>query len=134
MKTLLTTLFLAIMAIAAQDNTGTTSAILEERDWKMTELEGQPLPEGLKRIPQLRFSKGKVSGNSGCNQIFGGYQAQDGRLKFGMLGGTLMACAPPDVEASTKKALGKVARYNLVKGQLSLLDAQGKVLARFVAL
>ncbi len=133
MKTLLTTLFLAITAIAAQDSTAPSAVALEERDWKMTELDGKPLPAGLKRIPQLRFSKGKVSGNSGCNQIFGGYQAQDGRLKFGMLGGTLMACAPPDVEEPTRKALGKVARYQVAKSQLALLDAEGKVLARFVA-
>ena len=36
-----------------------------------------------------------ASGFSGCNRYMGSYALKDGKLSFGPLGGTRMACATP---------------------------------------
>lgn len=116
------------MALAANAH-----APLENRDWKLQELNGQQLPAGLRLIPELRFAKGQVTGNSGCNRLFASYAAADGELKFGMFGVTRMACAPPEVEEAVLKALGQVTRYQCSGQRLALLTKDGKVVFRFVA-
>ena len=50
--------------------------------------EGEPV--------ELTFGEdGSVSGGSGCNSIFGTATFEDGRVSFGALGQTMMACAEP---------------------------------------
>lgn len=124
-------LLLVLALIAAQDSTHTPK--LEDRDWELRSLGGKPLPEKLRTIPTLRFVKGRVTGNSGCNRVFGSYEVKGKSFKFGMMGGTRMACAPPDIERPTLEMLGKVARYRLSAEGLEFLTAEGQFLARFVA-
>ena len=119
---------LALLALASDH-----PAPLENRDWKLQELNGQQLPAGLRLIPELRFAKGQVTGNSGCNRLFASYEAAGGALKFGMFGVTRMACAPPQVEEPVLKALGQVTRYQCSGRRLDLLTKDGKVGLRFVA-
>ena len=124
----ITTLFLlALTAFAAQDSS------FEDRDWKLTELNGAKLPDGVKVIPHMKFAQGRVTGNAGCNQFFGSYQAHGSALKVEKIGATMMACAPPDVEQPTLKALAAVERYQLVKETLELLNQDGKIVLRLVA-
>jgi heat shock protein HslJ len=51
-----------------------------------------------------------ASGFSGCNRYMGTYALKDGKLSFGTLGGTRMACATPggQVEAAYLDALGHI--------------------------
>ena len=44
----------------------------------------------------LRFEGGRASGSAGCNSFSGSYQASEGRLEFGPLATTRMACRPAD--------------------------------------
>ncbi len=140
MMTFLAPFMLVLVAFAAQDTTppqsdtkGKKALMLEEQDWKLRELNEQKLPEGLRLVPELRFSKGRISGNSGCNRMFAAYERSGDFLKFGMMGSTMMACADPNIEQPTLKALGKVAQYRVSEKGLELLSKDKKVLAWFVA-
>ena len=125
---LITSLFLlALTAFAAQDSS------FEDKDWKLTELNGAKLPDGVKVIPHMKFAKGRVTGNAGCNQFFASYEAHGAALKVEKIGATMMACAPPEIEQPTLKALAAVERYQVVKDALELLNHDGKIVLRFVA-
>ncbi len=120
-------LTLALAVFAAQDNI----PAFEVHEWKLTELNGAKLPEGVKIIPTMQFIKGRVSGNAGCNRFFASYKADGDLLKIEKIGSTMMACAPPVVEQPFLKALGATERYRVVKDELELLGKDGKVIARF---
>jgi heat shock protein HslJ len=134
LKTLCGSLLPALLIAAAQDQTPGKApdqvAAFEERDWTLTELDGAKLPDGLRTIPRMRFSKGKVSGNGGCNHFFGSYTANGDALKIEKIGSTMMACAPPVIEQPTLKALSATVRYRVAKDRLELLGKDGKVVAR----
>ncbi|CAN7248523.1 META domain-containing protein [Paraburkholderia sp. 22099] len=53
-----------------------------------------------------------VSGFSGCNRYMGSYALKDGKLSFGTLGGTRMACATPggQIESAYLNALTHIER------------------------
>ena len=75
----------------------------------------------------------RVAGDSGCNRYFGDYEASGQSLKFGMLAGTLRACAEAlmDQETRFQKAMGQVHSWRVNEhGLLELLDADGNVLIR----
>ncbi|MGF6768794.1 heat shock protein HslJ [Paraburkholderia sp. GAS199] len=53
-----------------------------------------------------------ASGFSGCNRYMGSYMLKDGKLSFGTLGGTRMACATPggQIEGAYLNALNHIDR------------------------
>jgi len=53
-----------------------------------------------------------ASGFSGCNRYMGSYTLKDGKLSFGTLGGTRMACATPggQIESTYLNALTHIQR------------------------
>ncbi len=112
---------------------------LEGTYWRLTELDGAPVPPGGK--PQARevhlvfgADPKRVTGADGCNGMVGGYEIDETRLKFDKLAGTMMAC--PDIgsrDRQFREALGKATGYRMLGPELQLRDAEGKLLARFVA-
>jgi len=78
----------------------------------------------------LKFgTDGNVSGNAGCNQYSGAYQAEGQALKVGPLVNTSMACASPAgvMEQETKylAALQNAATYVIEGNTLTIRDAGG---------
>jgi heat shock protein HslJ len=78
----------------------------------------------------LKFgADGQVSGNAGCNQYGGAYQAEGANLKVGPLVNTSMACASPEgvMEQETKylAALQNAATYVIEGNTLTIRDAGG---------
>jgi heat shock protein HslJ len=79
--------------------------LLDDTQWELTrwtEANGQPrdLPHGAQSGGQpltLDFStqtgRRRVSGYAGCNRFAGTYDLKDGKVTFGPLAGTRMACA-----------------------------------------
>jgi heat shock protein HslJ len=70
-----------------------------------------------------------AGGTGGCNRWAGGYELGDGKLSFGLIRTTMMAC--PDEPRSRQEqvfleALRNVAGYELADGRLRLLDAGGE--------
>ncbi|SAL43252.1 META domain-containing protein [Caballeronia humi] len=76
--------------------------LLDDTQWELTswaDASAQPrtIPHGDNGEPiTLNFSteggKRRVSGYSGCNRYMGTYDLKDGKLTFGPLAGTRMAC------------------------------------------
>ena len=113
---------------------------LEGTYWRLTELDGAPVPRGERpqeREAHLVFGADpkRVSGADGCNAMVGPYEIDENRVKFDKLAGTLMAC--PEVgnrDQQFRQALGKATGYRVLGPELQLRDADGGLLARFVAL
>jgi heat shock protein HslJ len=86
--------------------------------------------------PFVQFgSGGKLAGNAGCNNFFGGYEvAADGSIAIGPLGSTRMACPEPEMtqEMQFLDMLQGVKRFERDGTRLSLMDGSGTVLAELV--
>lgn len=111
-----------------------TDPRLEDRDWVLTELLGEPvsLPEDPP-APRLRFDGSTgISGSDGCNRLMGSYRLLErDRIEFGQLAGTLMACRDMTLPDRFRAMLGKVGDYAITDGELSLFKGRMAVLARF---
>ncbi len=95
---------------------------LEDREWTLVELRGQgvvALPE--LPLPSFRLASGEMTGFAGCNQIFGSYELDGGKLAFGPIGATRRAC--PDesnLEMRFLQALEATTAYTMTLGALEL--------------
>ena len=81
----------------------------------------------------MTFSvEGRVAGNSSCNQFIGTYELHTGSLEFSKLASTKKMCHPALMEQETRflAALQQVAKAQLVRGLLALLDANDEMLFR----
>ncbi len=110
--------------------------VLEDTNWVAVELMGVPVmaSEGhpAPNIALHSVDK-KMSGFSGCNSIFGGYEAAHEGLKFDPVGATRIACLGPNAEAEFLQALTSTVTYRIPANSLELLDKDGKVLGKFRA-
>lgn len=99
---------------------------LSGADWVLDGQTGQ-------RAAFLRFEAGRVSGLGGCNRFGSRYDLEGDRLTFSPPMATRMACAPDLMKAEQAffEMLAQVKRMTLSDDRLSLLDADGKVLATF---
>ena len=71
----------------------------------------------------ISFEDEQVSGSGGCNSYGGEYQVNGGRIEFGMLMATAMACADPAMmnqETMFMQFLGDAQRFELTDGQLQI--------------
>ncbi len=106
-----------------------TALSLDNTHWVLKSIDGQAVSS--KRLPELSFEAGRISGFSGCNRLFGNYAASnDGTLALGQLGATKMACmgSADALEKQVMAGLNHVGMYSLTHSQLSLMDARRKVL------
>jgi heat shock protein HslJ len=85
--------------------------------WKQADGSTRALPSTDQGEPitlTLSTAKGQrhASGFSGCNRFMGSYSLKDGKLSFGTLGGTRMACATPGgkIESAFLDALTHIDR------------------------
>jgi heat shock protein HslJ len=110
-------------------------AQLENKRWVLSELMGQAVtskPGQKAAFVQFDNENARVSGNSSCNNFFGGYELQEGnRISFGQLGSTMMACPDMSTEAKFLQVLQKVDNYAVKDDTLSLHKARMAPLARF---
>ena len=114
---------------------GAEAAGIEGIHWYLTEVGGSPVsPMADDKQPHIMLdpAEKKVTGFSGCNNFFGGYELDGFSLKFGPVGSTRMAC--PDLETgletSVFESLEKTRKWKKADDELLLLDGD-EVLARF---
>lgn len=117
-------------------NKNHSNMLLESKKWELSEFMGQPVEakEGGKKA-FITFSPvdGRMAGNDGCNNMMGSYELKEGgRISFGQMAGTLMAC--PDMTGTDefRAALERVDNYNVSDTLLTLNKARMAPLARFV--
>lgn len=93
--------------------------LLDNTDWQLSswKLSGGgtrdvPGGEPITLVLSTQSGQRRASGFSGCNRFMGTYMLKDGKLSFGPLAGTRMACATPGgkIEAAYLDALAHVER------------------------
>jgi heat shock protein HslJ len=100
-------------------------------DWTLTELAGQPAPNGYDNRPAtLRFENDSthVSGFLGCNRVQSTYSLSNDLLRFGGWAMTRMSC--PDgmeLERRVQVALDATRRFQITGTELVLLGESGPV-------
>lgn len=119
---------LIVVACSSGSATGTPSeppvAVDPNGEWQLVagSVDGQALtlpPD----VPVTLVVKGSgVSGRSGCNQYFGEFTLDNGRVTLGGLGGTEMACEEPlmTLEAAYLAGLAKVDSARMDGDSLAL--------------
>lgn len=81
---------------------------------------------------ELYVNEMRMSGNDGCNNIFGGLAIlDDTHLKFDMIASTLMACPDMTEPYQFTQTLDHVRKYKRVGLNLFLLDEEGTPLLKF---
>jgi heat shock protein HslJ len=116
---------------------GAAAVPLLDTHWRLVQLGGEMVdnPAGERDAHiVLTSASNAVTGNSGCNRIFGHYALENDMLKFDGLGGTKMACdTRMQLEQSFNNALMSVLRWKINGRTLELLDETGKPVATFEA-
>jgi heat shock protein HslJ len=110
----------------------------ELTSWKQADGTMRDLPHGDTGEPlslDLSTASGqrRASGFSGCNRFMGAYMLKDGKLSFGPLAGTRMACTTPGgkIEGAFLDALGHIDRTGVqmrAPQQLQLILENGDTL------
>lgn len=112
----------------------TVSVSSLDGEWNIIEVDGQHVTAaaGL-HAPFIGFNVGdmRIFGNSGCNRMMGTFTADSlipGKLQFGPIAGTRMACLDMTVEKSVLATLANVrfAKTVETEGRLALCDESGK--------
>lgn len=90
--------------------------------------------DGCELPPTITFENGKVNGNAGCNNFFGGYAEKGDELTFSKMGATMRLCGKAfmEVEGRFLAAL-EATRFAVREGDsMTLLDADKKPLIKLV--
>jgi heat shock protein HslJ len=111
---------------------------LEGTYWKLTELNGQPIPEPEQANKELHLmlksQDSTITAFAGCNGVGGNYELMAGnRIRFSRMISTMMACPALDTENAFKKVLETVDNYAIAGDMLSLNKAKMAPMARFKA-
>lgn len=110
-----------------------THAELVDTYWRLDTLGEEKItpPQDRKEAHMiLATAETRVHGNAGCNNFFGQYSTEDGKLSFSAMGSTMMACPEGmETEQAFLAALGNTVSYTIRGLFLSLYDADGAVLA-----
>lgn len=117
----------------------TTEAPLVGTRWVLESLAG-PGGETVPALPDrevtAEFSDGRLSGNGGCNNYFGGYTVDGANLSVGQVGSTMMACMPEAImqqESRYFANLQAAATYTITDGRLMISNAAGDVILTLAA-
>jgi heat shock protein HslJ len=108
----------------------TTLASLSGTSWVLVSYGrvGSQTPAASRIRTSLIFgADGQVSGSLGCNEFSGNYKVNDGKLDFGPLASTLMACPEPQMtqEGTAIQVLTGTARFTLDGSTLTIYDTSG---------
>lgn len=137
MKRMMTVMLVALVAAFASCKGGEDSvALLKSHEWQLKSFttDGTVVANPAE-LPVLTFSDStKMAGSAGCNRFFGTYTTADkGGIALVPGGITLMACPDLDFENRYMKALAEVKTYVVSKEELTLKNADGKVVIVYTA-
>lgn len=105
-------------------------ATLANTRWQLESLDGAA-PIGETALTLEFDAENGVSGFSGCNSYGGTYEASLGRILFGDLFSTLMACVDEALmqqEMAFLQALQNAVAYSLAEDRLTLTTSEGQTL------
>lgn len=126
-------------SVSATENLAMPDAPLVNTYWKLVELDGATVPPPPDRPDSAReahlvlHADGRLAGSDGCNRLMGRYALDGGKLSFGEIAATRMACAGLDgADARFQAALAAVQGWQ-VQGDTLALWADGRAVARLKA-
>jgi putative lipoprotein len=110
----------------------TMSADLAGSEWRPSFMRASELPAASHMVVQFN-PDGRITGNGGCNQFFGGYTIAGNHIKIGPLASTRKGC-PGLLLAETAlfATLEAANSFEQDGTTLVLFDAAGSKLAQFV--
>ncbi|WP_051231269.1 META domain-containing protein [Kaistia adipata] len=116
-----------------KDGLTTPAGALQGTEWRAQAIGGRPVLDTAPATLSVEAG-GRISGSAGCNRYFGTASVKDGIISVGPLGTTRMACMPDQMEQEKGflDAIAKTHGFQVDKGQLVLLDAEGKPLMQLV--
>jgi heat shock protein HslJ len=116
---------------------GAAAVPLLDTHWRLVQLGGELMdnPAGERDAHIVLVSANNaVTGDSGCNRLFGHYALENDMLKFDGVGGTKMFCeARMALEQSLTNALMSTLSWKITGRALELRDETGKAVATFEA-
>src|SRR6188768_2174149 len=89
------------------------------RQWKLVELNGSPV-KGSNAYLEFDLDQKRMTGNAGCNRMFGGIQISGRQISFSNIGTTRMACPDMGFETGFLTALKSVDRFRQSGNTLEL--------------
>lgn len=102
--------------------------------WRIAEIDGVEVPRlpGNRAPTLLLDAEGHLSGFTGCNRMTGGYALAGGKIEFGAIASTRMACesVAGEIELAYLEALASVTEWHRRGDELELRDASGSVRIR----
>lgn len=104
-------------------------ATLQGAEWMVESINGQPVIAGSKAM--LNFgTDGRLSGNSSCNNVIGGFTVKGQALSIPKPAGTMMACEPEVMkqEAAVLAILPDITQYAIEGDQLTLSTKDGRAI------
>lgn len=127
----------ALQSCATQGGeNGSTLNLDLSGNWTLTEISknsGTNVKDGFpnkKPVLILEAISKKVTGNTGCNQLFGSFTTQNNQITFSGMGSTKMYCQ--DVkENEYLNMINQVHSYKIINGQLIFMDKDGKELLKY---
>ncbi|MCB0787186.1 MAG: META domain-containing protein [Flavobacteriales bacterium] len=121
-------LVLPLMAQKCSDDQGRELDVANmlDKKWVFESINGQAisLPDGME-APWLQFAKegAQVSGNNGCNSLFGSYGLEGNALSFSGMGTTKMYCEQTaELEQQVMGVISNTDAVDLKDGALQLLQ------------
>lgn len=115
---------------------GASSQTLEvpSGEWRLAELNGKKADD-TKAYIDIDVNAARITGNAGCNRMFGSVAGGNGKIRFLRIGSTRMACADNlamRTETQFVNALRRTTRYS-ENGRILSLFAGRRVVAKFTA-
>lgn len=124
-------------AASSSQSSASNNPSLRGVEWKLDRLRDKSLMlERNQATPYLIFDKAqdRVTGSSGCNRFFGGFEMDGTALRFAAMAGTRMACAAGmDLEQAFLTTFDAVTQFRIDNDRLYLTDPSGTVLMELVA-
>lgn len=108
---------------------------LDARRWNLVELNGAKI-ESSKAFVEFASAENRVTGNAGCNRMFGKFETNAGDIKISGIGATKMFCAQEGVmklETDFTKALERATRFEQQGSTLNLYAGNDLILKFAVA-
>ncbi len=113
-----------------------TPRALSVNQWILTTINDQPVPgnKELNKTPMINLNgyNGVLSGNGGCNNIFGSLNLKPhNKISFENIGATKMLCSEMEVETLLIDVLRETNRYSINEDTLLFMNESMDTLARF---
>ena len=134
-------LALVATACAGDDNPRANETVISggdvvlETSWTAKSVNGEDVLEEFEPVTVQFDDTGAVMGSSGCNQYGGSYQVTGSEIALTVSPTTRIACLElqGEQESRVREALNGAAQFDITDGELTLINADGAVVASFEA-